>query len=248
LDIPKFIGENQVAIAALAAVVAAVATVAYAVLTYLLWADSSTFRSTANVAVYPAPPPFDRTSRYLAVVAENYGPAPALQFTVSYCLVGGHGESLAGKRTYREPVFGPGKTRRFMPGPDGAGKIETLSELADKNVVIRLEWQWQDRGGVFGRTRKHNQEATHPLTEIRDGLYGSPALSEERLLDVFSSMQDDMHELAGEVRSMREIMEEPRTQRQITDYLAKRAAEEVGQQTAAVKTPASRKRGQGKPA
>jgi hypothetical protein len=61
-------------------------------------------------------------------------------------------------------------------------------------------------------------------------------------------MQDDMHELAGEVRSMREIMEEPRTQRQITDYLAKRAAEEVGQQTAAVKTPASRKRGQGKPA
>jgi hypothetical protein len=89
LDIPKFITENALAIAALA-------TVAYALLTYLLWADSSTFRATANVAVYPSP--FDRTARYFSVLAENYGPAPALNFSVTYWLIGGHGEQLFNDR------------------------------------------------------------------------------------------------------------------------------------------------------
>ena len=221
MDIPKFIGDNAIEIAALAAVVAAVATVAYAVLTYLLWADASTFRSTASVAVYPSP--FDPTARYLSVVAENYGPAAALKFSLTYTLSGGHGEQIAVTKTYSEPVFGPNRTRRFMPRVDGAGKIETLAEMADRQVVVSIKWEWQDRGGVFGRTRKRHEEATYPLADYRKGLHGGEALADRQTFDILSALQDDLHNLAGEVESIRGIMEEPRNQRQLEALMAQHA-------------------------
>ena len=74
--------------------------------------------------------------------------------------------------------------------------------------MVEVEQVTNDLGGVLGRTRKRSQQVTYPLAEIRDGLYGSPAMSEERLLDVFSAMQDDLHDLAGEVRSMLYIAED----------------------------------------
>jgi capsule polysaccharide export protein KpsE/RkpR len=118
--------------------------------------------------------------------------------------------------------------------------------MADRNVVVSIKWQWQDRGGVFGRTRKRHEEATYPLADYRKGLHGGEALADRQMFDVISALQDDLHDLTGEIKTIRDVMEEPRRKRQIEAYKARRAEEEAAAQTAAPrKTTASRKRGAG---
>jgi hypothetical protein len=120
--------------------------------------------------------------------------------------------------------------------------------LADKGVVAHLKWEWQDRGGFRGRKRTRRQEVVYSLKDIRDGLYGGEALGEHTMLDHIEQVQKDMHDLANEVERIRNILDAPRQEKQLADFLASRAAEEAAaKQAAEAKTPTRRKRGQAAP-
>jgi len=243
----RFLTDNAVIIAALAAV-------AYSILTYMLWSDARTFRTSANVSVYPAP--FDPSARYAAVVAVNYGPAVARDFDLRFHLVDEGGADIGGARHHREPVLGPGRPRRFLPRV-ADNKLQTLQELADMGARVELEWEWRDQSSLLGdlrrrlpqgslgqtlfgdgsavRGRRHKESATFSLTELRDGLYGGGAVADRDALDALPDLHKAVAELMTEVRGIHQIMAEPGLQR----------AREAGRAQLAIPaaTPAKPRRG-----
>ena len=235
--VARFLTDN-------ALIIAALATVAYAILTYMLWSDARMLRTTAHVAVYPAP--FDPTARYAAVVAENYGPAVARDFDLQFHLADESGVDIGGGRHHREPVLGPGRPRRFLPRVTD-DKIETLDELANRGAHVQAEWQWRDQdsllgslirrvpkaslaGGLVGnrvatRGKLHTESATFSLRELRDGLYGGGAIAEHDPIDALPGLERAVEALTKEVTGIHRIMAEPGLRRAREAMRAQMAAE-----------------------
>jgi hypothetical protein len=202
-----------------ALVIAAIATVVYALVTALLWADAITYRASAQVAVYPTK--FDPTARYVALVAENYGPAAARELDLVFYFADAAGAEVGNsRRHYREPVVGPDRPRRFLPRVNKSDLL-TLEEMANAGLHLKVEWSWRHRG-LIGRLVRRHESTDYGMVEFRDGLYGGEALAEEEPLDALPRIQKDLHELADQVRRIHDIMDAPRLEAQIRAYKADR--------------------------
>ena len=200
-------------LAARAAAVAAVATVVSALVALLLFLEARAARNVrleANVAAYPTL--HGEAGMYLTVIAENYGPAAATDVLVFMRLRTSRGDAIGrSERRMREPEWGPGHRRTFMPRREQE-RIESLNELAESDLVLELEWAWSDGRRLFWRIGRgayvrQNRKATYQLRTFRDDMYGGQALLDPDPLTALPRIHADLKDINQSLDKVRRALD-----------------------------------------
>lgn len=217
----------------LAVWVAAIATVIYAFLTLLLLFEARLNRNTrleANVATYPTP--HAESGMYLDVIAENYGPASATDVVVIIRLLDESGNPIgSSEQRLAEPVWGPGRLRKFMPRPDSEGQITVLNELAGAGMSLYLEWSWTDgrrslRDIVVRRPTRQHHIRTFELRKYREDIYGGKAMIDHDPLNALPKIREELERLRRVIEKIHGTMDGPAMRIWISELTANRSPTE----------------------
>ena len=164
---------------------------------------------------------------YLVVKAENYGPAAATNVIIDMRLLTPAGDAIeASKKRMREPVWGVGHHRTFMPRR--SDQIEALNDLADAGLRLKLEWSWSDgrrSGWLRGGLPRQERTVTYSLRDFADDMYGGGALIEANPLDQLPKIVSNLKKLTHSVDEIPRVLDRPRTEALIRKRLAQSETE-----------------------
>jgi hypothetical protein len=205
-----------------AGAVTGAATVIYAGITLLLLFEARRVRQLQDEAALTVGPTLWGDGLYLALALENYGPAVARDVRLRFWFEI-DGKLLNGSDlTYADPVFGPGRRRRFLPDSAG-GKHLLLKELGNGRHVLHAELSWaDDRLDLRRRRARHEGRWSWAAADMSEGFYNAHPLRDKELVEVLDRHAGKIH---TELKGIKREAEVPRQRREARAWQRQREAE-----------------------